>query len=117
MFFSPKIAAKSVIMVCIRFIICVVSFDDTKVRRIPSLKLGRISRRVVHSSLDAYFKMKRGAFYFRSRKHIGFKKIPPAFLILPQNKMMLPQSGLGRTLEEPKNMLSTTTSRYDEPIN
>jgi hypothetical protein len=43
--------------------------------------------------------MKKGAFYFRSRKHIGFKKTGPAFRYISvirrsEHKMPL-QSGLG----------------------
>jgi hypothetical protein len=89
-------------MVCIRFIICVVSFDDTKVRRIPSLKLGRISRRVVHSSLDAYFKMKRGLSILGVESTLVLRKQVPLFAISlvirrSEHKRML-QSGLENAL-------------------
>jgi uncharacterized membrane protein len=54
-YFQLMASAKSVIMVCIRFIICVVSFlmiQRSYLRGMPSLKkLGRISRRLIHSSM------------------------------------------------------------------
>jgi hypothetical protein len=59
---KPKMFLKPRIIVCIVFITLLFRFDGTKVRRKPSLKLGRISRRVVHSSLNAFFRVKKRVF-------------------------------------------------------
>jgi hypothetical protein len=100
--FQPKIAAKSVIMVCIRFIICVVSFDDTKVRRIPSLKLGRISVELFILPLMLILRWKGELSILGVESTLVLRKLHLLFAISlvirrSEHKRML-QSGLGRTL-------------------
>jgi hypothetical protein len=77
---------------------------SANIERKEALKLGRISRKVVHSSLDAYFKIENDLFLFLGvESKLVLRKPHLLFTIslvfrCGENKRMPLQSGLGENV-------------------